>query len=135
MALNSKQLLAIPLMVSGKKLADVAKKLEVTPQTISEWNKSPEFLAYLNRRKMECLDVSLDILRSRVSDLVEELIRLALNAENEEVRRKAIMDVLEVQGIKNPQSGVYGWGVGPTNIKLVEKDLKKDANLHLFTLG
>ncbi|PCJ90416.1 MAG: hypothetical protein COA46_11450 [Porticoccaceae bacterium] len=47
------------------------------------------------------------------------------NAENEEVRRKSALNVLELTGIKDPSSGIYGWGIGSTNLTEAEKEIQR----------
>lgn len=134
MSLNEKQLLSIPRLVAGQRSCDVAKELGIAPQTICEWKKSPEYLASLNTAKQECLDVALDKLRSEAGEAATSLIELSRNAENEEVRRKATMDLFELLGIKNPQKGAFGWGIGPKSVHDAEKHIKKLENPGLAAL-
>lgn len=134
MSLNEKQLLSIPLLVAGHRSCDVAKELGIAPQTISEWKKNPEYLAALNSAKQECLDVALDKLRSVAGEAATGLIELSRSAENEEVRRKATMDLFELLGIKNPEKGTFGRGIGPKNVHDAEKHIKKLENPGLAAL-
>lgn len=134
MNLSDKQLLAIPLIAAGKKAKLVASEIEVTPQTLSEWNKNPEFVACLNQVRMEMLDSAVSQLRCCADKVLSELIRLATSAENEEVRRKACVELLEMLGIKHPQSGVYGWGVGATHPAEAKKEIARKENPGLHAI-
>ena len=134
MGISPKQVKAIPLMVSGKKSHEVAKEIAVTPQTISEWQKNPEFVVMLNKAKKEILDAALDELRGGARDAASCLTDLVNNAENEEVRRKSALNILELTGIKDPSSGVYGWGIGSTNLTEAEKQIQRQENPDLYNI-
>lgn len=134
MGISPKQVKAIPLIVSGIKSQEVAKEIGVTPQTISEWQKNPEFVVMLNKAKKEILDAALDELRGGARDAANCLTDLANNAENEEVRRKSALNILELTGIKDPSSGVYGWGIGSTNLTEAEKQIQRQENPELYNI-
>ncbi|MEP2759027.1 MAG: phBC6A51 family helix-turn-helix protein [Hyphomicrobiales bacterium] len=134
MKLTAAQTKAMPLLVSGLQQKDIAEKVGVTPQTISTWMKDAEFVAYLNQARSDALDGARDMLRGLANEAVEELRSIILNSENDEVRRKAIIDVLDMIGIKNPSMGCYGWGIGPKYADQVEKKWEQEANPELFKL-
>lgn len=52
-------------------------------------------------------------------DAVDELGKLITESKNEEVKRKAIMNVLEMVGLNNSDGGLYGWGIGPKTAKKI----------------
>ena len=134
MKLTAAQTKAMPLLVSGLQQKEVAEKVGVTPQTISTWMSDAEFVAYLNHARSEALDGARDMLRGLANEAVEELRSIILNSENDEVRRKAIIDVLDMIGIKNPSMGCYGWGIGPKCADQVEKKWEQEANPEPFKL-
>lgn len=89
----------------------MASEINCTPETISRWNREPEFEAFLNQLKWELLDAARDALRAATQEAAYGLRDLIRHAESEETKRKACMDVLELTGLKNPQNGLYGWGI------------------------
>ena len=54
--LNQNQLLAIPLVAQGVSGKNVAKKIQVTEETVSRWKKLPEFQAEVNALRDNSLD-------------------------------------------------------------------------------
>ncbi len=134
MKLTPAQTKAMPLLVSGLKQKEIADKVGVTPQTISTWMKNPKFVAYLNQARTDALDSARDLLRGLAFEAVEELRSIILNSESDEVKRKAIMDVLEMIGIKNPSQGLYGWGIGPKTPQGVAQKWEQESGPQLYAL-
>jgi DNA-binding NarL/FixJ family response regulator len=56
--LTAKQIQAAHMLAPGQKCQDVAKEIEVTPQTISAWKKDQGFTVYQNRFKMELVEAA-----------------------------------------------------------------------------
>jgi len=127
--LTEKQVMAIPLLVAGKTARCVAKEIGVAPQTISEWRKEPKFEAKLNESKWNCLRESLDQLRSAASRAVSNLAEISEHAENEETRRKACMNILEMVGIADPTNGILGWRIGPEDPQTIVRKMVADEIL------
>jgi len=117
-----KQVKAISLLVTGMTGREVAKKVGVSYQTVSEWNNDPVFSVYVNQLKQEALDEARDKLRGLALEAVNSLQDLMINAKNEEVRRKASLNILEMTGLLNPNSGLYGFGIGPTSLSKYKSD-------------
>lgn len=128
MKLTPSQSKAIPLLLSGMKYKDIAKQLNISPQTISSWNNDPEFVAYVNRQRADALSGTRALLQSLTREAVRELYRIALHAENEEVRRKAIMDILHLTGFDDPKCGLYALEIGPQTSKQVQAAWYREAN-------
>ncbi|MEM6301292.1 MAG: hypothetical protein AAF749_06090 [Pseudomonadota bacterium] len=93
--LTEKQVRAITLLTAGQHGASVAKQLGVTPQTLSRWRRKPSFAASLNEHKQVVVQAAIDHMQANISKVTQELIDLALNASNEEIRRKACTDVIK----------------------------------------
>jgi transposase len=127
--LTSKQLKALPLMVQGMSGKDVAKEVSVAPQTVSEWKKSPEFMATLNSLRMEALESAACLLQQSPSKAVQALINLMENSENEETKRKAALDVLRLAGFEPGKHESYAWGVGPTNVEAMTHEINGTVDL------
>jgi len=132
--ITPKQLKAISLLASGLTCADVSKKIHVTPQTISVWNKSPAFVAQVNKLKQEMLDSTRSRLIKLGSLAIEELEKLLKECPSYETKRRAINDIFQLIGLSDPSSGLYGWGIGPTTAESVEEGWKVKSNLNLNIL-
>lgn len=109
--LSAKQVKAIALLVSGLSNLTVADEVGVTPQTICEWKKNPKFSNCINELKLDALESSREQLRFLAGFAILGLKDLMLNATNEEVRRKACMDVLTATGVADPSNNLFGWGL------------------------
>lgn len=120
--LKPTQIRAAALLVMGKKACDVAKEVGVTPETISAWRRNPEFVAVINAAKMEVLNSARDALRHSARKAVTTLVALLDEPVQDSIRRQAALDILDMVGIANPEKRLYGWGVGPTNPKDVERE-------------
>ena len=122
MSLKPKQFQAAMLLAQGWLCKDVAEELDVTPQTISEWQKLAEFEAYLNSLKKESLEAArthLQRLAETASETIEELME---SSTSDAIRLKAAETVLAHTGFSDPSNGLFGWGIGQTTKKEVEKE-------------
>ena len=99
---------------------DIAKELNIVPQTLCEWKKSSLFMAEVNRLKMDSLESTRASLQNSSIQAVSTLNELMATAKNEETRRKAAMDILRLTGFEPGQHESYAWGVGKTTQKEIE---------------
>ncbi len=129
MKLTPDQVKAVPHFVAGKKGKEIAELVGVTPQTVSAWRQDAAFVAYINRLQLEDLEKVRHEIRALASEAVKELTHLLKNAENEEVKRKTIMNILEIDGFVDPQSGKFGWGIGSLTQHGVEMEML-DKKIH-----
>ena len=83
--LNENQLLAIPLVAQGVSGKNVAKKIQVTEETVSRWKKLPEFQAEVNALLKECRDETQYKLRSLVNTALE-VVKDELENKNSDQR-------------------------------------------------
>ena len=94
-SLTPQQEAAADLLAVGATVTDVAAKVGVTRQTVSEWlNQDPSFQATFNRRRQDLWD--------RASDRLRALVPKALDAlENaiSEGDAKAALGVLKAAGL------------------------------------
>lgn len=127
--LSTKQLKAIPLLVSGMQAKDVAQEIGVTPQTICEWRSSPSFEATLNQMKQDCLRAAVDYVRASAVKAIQSLTDISLNSENDETRRKACMNILEIMGLRNSNNGDIGWSIGPVDEDEIKRENEKAERL------
>ena len=127
--LTNKQLKALPLMAQGMPGKNVAKEVSVTPQTVSEWKRSPVFMATLNSLKMEALESARGQLEHSPSKAIQTLIELMDNSENEETRRKAALDILRLNGFEPGKHECYAWSVGPTDVEAMTHKLNGTMDL------
>jgi hypothetical protein len=127
MELSPKQIKAIKGLASGMTAVAVAEHVGITPQTISKWRSYPSFEAALNRLKREALTTTMDQLRHHARTAVDQLCDLAANADNEEVRRKASNDILNLTGISDPASASFGCGIGPESAEEIKEAAEHKA--------
>lgn len=99
--LSSLQVKATSLIVEGIMRRKVAEALSIAPQTLSEWNKNPLFVKTISDLKKEALNEIKENLTSSASLALETLRELAKESKNEEVRRKAALDIIELTGLKS----------------------------------
>ena len=117
--LTAKQIHAANMLASGRKCQDVAKEIEVTPQTISAWKREAGFSVYQNRLKMELADAARDSLRASAKEAADTLVDLLNNSKNDEIRRKTAINILEIVGLYGNYEECnlkYDWGIGPTSL-------------------
>ena len=92
--LNQNQLLAITLVAQGVSGKNVAKKIQVTEETVSRWKKLPEFQAEVNALLKECRDETQHKLRSLVN-IALEVIKDELENKNSEQRITIALKILQ----------------------------------------
>ena len=92
--LKESQLLAIPLVAQGVSGKNVAKKIQVTEETVSRWKKLPEFQAEVNALLKECRDETQHKLRSLVNTALE-VIKDELENKNSEQRITIALKILQ----------------------------------------
>ena len=92
--LNQNQLLAIPLIAQGVSGKNVAKKIQVTEETVSRWKKLPEFQAEVNALLKECRDETQHKLRSLVNTALE-VIKDELENKNSDQRITIALKILQ----------------------------------------
>lgn len=93
MALNNRQLKAIPLLIGCDTVEDAARKTGVSKGTLYEWMKQEEFNKAVSSARKKLLDKAMNKLMSASMKAVITLEKL-LDAESESVRRAAANDVL-----------------------------------------
>lgn len=129
MSMKSNKLLAATMLVEGFLHKDVAEEVGVTPQTISVWLTEPEFVAFVNKLKMDNLHKARDRIQAlsvKAAATIEDIME---NGNNDAVRLKAAESVLEMSGMINVQSGMWAWGIGSSTVEGVIKDIKKQQQI------
>jgi hypothetical protein len=127
---SAKQCKAINLLAKGNTGRDVAKELSVTPQTVCEWKKKPDFVAQVNKLKMEGLETARTALQHSSNVAVEALIEIAKESNSDETRRKAALDILRLNGFEAGLHESFAWGIGPKTAKEVEHKMKGTLDLY-----
>ncbi|HEM2753213.1 TPA: hypothetical protein U0601_002228 [Streptococcus suis] len=98
MALSKRQLKAIELLFEGRfKDYEIAKEVKVTPQTLVNWKKNPEFVDALRQMGVNYMHTTM------ISPLIKNQFKLAMTAKSEQVRQNATKDLLDRIGIGNEQ--------------------------------
>lgn len=114
--LNPNQMQAAKLLSQGLKSCEVATEVSVTPQTISEWKKKPEFEAMINWLTMESLESARSKLQHATTDAVDALLELSNANDAPETRRKAALDILRLTGHEPDKLTTFAWGIGKTTV-------------------
>ena len=135
MSMKPNKLLAATMLVEGWLHKDVAEEVGVTPQTISAWLTEAEFVAFVNKLKMDNLNKARDRVQALSVKATSTLEDIMDNSSNDAVRLKAAESVLEMSGMINVQSGMWGWGIGPTTTQgmIIELDRKQQKDTVGFT--
>lgn len=91
--LSAKQRKCIEKLVTGRYTqAQIAKELKITPQTICNWKKDPDF----SQELQACLKSCIQTLAPKAVKTLESL----LNSESDNVRFSAARDILDRTGFK-----------------------------------
>jgi transposase len=93
MALNSRQLKAIPILIGCDTVEGAAKKAGISKNTIYTWMQQEEFCQAVSEARKKLFDRAMHKLMNVSMKAVITLEKL-LNAESESVRRAAANDVL-----------------------------------------
>lgn len=84
MVLSKKQLKAIELLFEGRfKDYQIAEEVKVTPQTLVNWKKNPEFVEALRQKGMNYMHTTM------IAPLIKNQFKLAMTAKSEQVRQSA----------------------------------------------
>jgi hypothetical protein len=102
---------AAVLLASGKTARDVAKEVDVTPETISHWRQIASFRALEHKLKWEALNSARDEMQALTSKAVSTLKDVMQNGKTDAARLKAAEIVLMHVGMTDPGSGLWGWGI------------------------
>ena len=102
---------AVVLLVLGKTAREVAKELDVSPETISHWRQNATFKALVNELNWEALNHARDQMRALTSKAVWTVKDVMQNGKTDAARLKAAEIVLAHVGMSDPGSGLYGWGL------------------------
>ena len=99
-ALSPKQQRAFDLALQGLSVGEVAKRCQVTRQTVNEWrNQNMAFMEALQNQRELLRAYQMDRLNALVDEGLEAL-RGALHSENENTRLKAAALVLRAAGLQ-----------------------------------
>lgn len=89
--LSVKQEQCITLLLLGEKKTDIAKKLKVTRRTVYDWVKKPEFIAYMEQKKSDCIIMGDNYLMSRTQTYIEALNDIAMNTSDEKLKASTLI--------------------------------------------
>jgi hypothetical protein len=93
MALNNRQIAAIPVIIGCDTVLEAARQTGVARGTLHGWLKQDEFQKAVSDARKKLLDKAMNRLMSATMQAVITLEAL-LNAESEAVRRAAANDIL-----------------------------------------
>lgn len=93
MALTSKQIRGIPLLLTEESQEKAARKIGVSRSAIVKWMQNPEFRKALDESRSRVLKKSMDRL-SRVVTKAVDTLEMLLVAESEAVRKGAADSII-----------------------------------------
>lgn len=105
--LTDKQHLAALYLAQGMKGCDVAKALEVTPETVSKWRRNPAFQELCASTRGSIINESLDRVRGLHAEAIDTLARLMKDGNSELVQFRAAQTVLKYGNMMNPESLIW----------------------------
>jgi hypothetical protein len=124
--LSAPQVQALACLSAGRTIAEVARDLNISRQTIYNWQKEPKFLAALNAGRQVCADELRDymlVLSRKALKRVEAIIDDPKTPPG--VALKASLAVLN-----RPQFPEQGWNL-PANVNTPRQDQIQEMNLTL----
>ena len=122
---------AAELIAAGELKKVVAEKVGVSAQTISQWQSQPAFQAYLNQLKLAALEGARDQIQRLAKQAASTLEELMGQEASPSTRLRAAQTVLDFNGMRDLQSGLWGWGIGPTD----EKKIKQNVAMEEYSLS
>ena len=108
--LTPKQIQALPLLARGMLAAEVATKIDVSPQQISAWKKVPAFSKALGRLRQEQLYSAIAHVQALTRVATAGLERIIAETKDDKTRLEACRYVLDVAGINHGKDG-FAWNV------------------------
>lgn len=93
MALNNKQLKAIPILIASDTIEEAAQTIGIARTTLYSWMEKEEFNDAVKTARRKLLDKAMNKLINTSMKAVSTLESL-LNADSEAVRRAAANDIL-----------------------------------------
>ena len=114
--LSAAQITSLPLLAAGQLAKEVAAKVDVTPQTISQWmNHDEDFRLALWRFRQEALDASRSELQLAGTEAVTVVRKLLHEGSTEQIQLKAAQLLLDRLGLVGQYSanGFDGAAVTP----------------------
>jgi hypothetical protein len=92
--LTSRQLKAIPFIVTSPTYTEGCEKARVDRTTFYEWLRQPEFRAELERQREQVASQAFGLLSQNLTKAVEKLVEL-LDDNDKRLRRFAAKDIIE----------------------------------------
>lgn len=93
--LTEKKLESARLQAEGHKIVDISKKIGISRQSISKWQKDSEYQDAVNSMKKEILDNARTRLVKKTDKYLDELENIALNSDNDKTKLSALTYLLD----------------------------------------
>jgi hypothetical protein len=107
--LPANQIIAASLIAIGETKKEAAKAAKVSPQTVSGWMQSPDFIALISTIKTDILREAQDKLRGLATKAVTTIASLMEESEAEKVRLDAAKYILNTIRISPTSDDVGLW--------------------------
>lgn len=118
--LSTKQLKAIPIILSCKSIAEGCERIKISRESFYSWLRDPVFKAEFIKQRQELIDLALHELKASTSEAVA-VLRELLGAEEEGVRLRtaqsilgAVLKSIEIENIE-------------ARVTLLEEKIKKNG--------
>jgi transposase-like protein len=98
-SLNDQQKVAIVMLLMGKRLSAIAKKIEVDPKTLYRWRQQESFRVELERRRAELWSDAADRMRAMVHPALD-VLEAELSARYDRSRYRAANAVLSHSNLR-----------------------------------
>lgn len=131
--LSAKKQTAISLLIAGMNHTNVAKHLNITATTVSRWMNDDVFVSTLNKLKAENLNATRAKIQSVASKAVDTLSEIMESSNNDNARITAATKILEMAGLTQATSQLYGVGIGATSVEELESEKKTDELMKVLT--
>lgn len=111
LSLKPNQQKAAILLATGKSAREVAKEIDVTPETISHWRQDANFRKSVAELQWEVLNGARNKMQGLAGEAVATLRDVMQNGKTDAAKLKAVEIVLAHIGMTDPQTGHWGWGI------------------------
>lgn len=122
--LDDKKLQLVTLIMGGESKTVIAKKLNVSRQTIYSWLDDPEVKGEIKKRQKELIQSGKDLLTSRLTGYLDNLHTIATTSKD--TRTKASVNMYLVDRVLGKVSTI-GEGIPNDDKHKVDNDMLADV--------
>lgn len=120
---------ALAIATGMANITEIAKKYNISRQTIYDWKKKPEFNAAVDRFRQENLEVGMALINGYFVDAVSELKLLANRTDNDSLRADIYKFI--INHTKGKPSSSINVTNKQENIRVIDTDLDEEIDKYL----